>query len=196
MYTTPTDWKSENWWRNRPTDERLFHLRIPNRVLQESAALAEAEELQYLQPFVDSWETGGNIFLQGASGKGKSCCAAYLLGCIVAKYKVSGRWIEADDYIEMLKDSFDSDGVLPEMYSSPYLIKYIKGVFDVVVIDGLGDERLTEFAAHELGSLIRKRYERQKATIITSRLSMNDIKDRYGSRLASPLADFELKTIR
>jgi DNA replication protein DnaC len=196
MYTTPTEWKSENWWRNRSTDERLFHLRIPSRVMQESTRLAEAGEFAAVHGFVDNWKPGGNLFIQGHSGKGKSVMAAYLLGCIVSKHKVSGRWIEADDYIEMIKDSFDSDGVLPEMYSTPHLIKYVKGVFDVLVLDGLGDERLTEFAAHELGSLIRKRFERSKSTIITSRLGMADIKDRYGSRLASPLADFELKNVR
>jgi DNA replication protein DnaC len=109
---------------------------------------------------------------------------------------VSGRWVEADDYIEMIKDSFDNDGLLPEMYSSPHVVKYVKGVFDVVVIDGLGEERLTEFASHELGSLIRKRFDKQKATIITSRLSLQDIKNRYGSRLANPLADFDLEVAR
>jgi len=65
-----------------------------------------------------------------------------------------------------------------------------------VVTEGLGEERLTEFASHELGSLIRKRYDKQKATIITSRLSLQDIKNRYGSRLANPLADFDFEVAR
>ena len=146
--------------------------------------------------FADSWSPESNLFIQGPSGSGKSLVAAQTLSGIVTQHKVSGRWSDADDYIEMIKDSFNNDGDLPEMYSSPHLVKYIKSVFDVVVIDGLGEERLTEFASHELGSLIRKRYDKSKTTIITSRLSLTDIKNRYGSRLASPLADFQFEVVR
>ena len=189
-YSTPLEWKSEAWWRNRSKDERLFHLHIPKRIYEN----------------MDGWEPmdimGGNdmpsvnLFINGPSGAGKSLIAAKTLSTVVGKCQVSGRWIEADDYIEMIKDSFDNDGLLPEMYSSPHLVKYVKGVFDVVVIDGLGEERLTEFASHELGSLIRKRFDKQKTTIITSRLSPQDIKNRYGSRLATPLSDFEYEVVR
>jgi len=184
-FTTPLEWKSEAWWRNRSTAERLFHLHIPRRINDN----------------MDKWKAldtapDENLFLQGPSGSGKSLIAAKTLTTLIENHKVSGRWVEADDYIEMIKDSFDNEGVLPEMYSSPHVVKYVKGVFDIVVIDGLGEERLTEFASHELGSLIRKRYDKQKTTIITSRLSIQDIKNRYGSRLANPLADFEHEVLR
>lgn len=184
-YSTPLDWKSENWWRNRSVGERLFHLHVPKRIheaMEDWPAVALRGD--------------GNLFIQGPSGSGKSLIAARTLTEAVKEHSVSGRWLEADDYIEMIKDSFDNDGLLPEMYSSPHIVKYVKGVFDVVVIDGLGEERLTEFASHELGSLIRKRYDKQKATIITSRLSIQDIKSRYGSRLANPLADFDFEDAR
>ena len=184
-YSTPLEWKSEAWWRNRSTEERLFHLHIPKRI---------RENMSDWDAFNIGPDT--NLFLQGSSGSGKSLIAAHTLTRIIKNHKVSGRWVEADDYIEMIKDSFDNDGLLPEMYSSPHVVKYVKGVFDVVVIDGLGEERLTEFASHELGSLIRKRYDKQKATIITSRLSLQDIKNRYGSRLANPLADFDFEVAR
>jgi DNA replication protein DnaC len=185
-YSTPIEWKSEAWWRNRSKDERLFHMHIPKRIRENMDGWHHCPHNKELP----------NLFIQGPSGCGKSLIAASTLKHLVSDHNCSGRWVEADDYIEMLKDSFDSNGVLPEMYSSPHLIKYIKGVFDVVVIDGLGEERLTEFASHELGSIIRKRYDKQKATIITSRLSIQDIKNRYGSRLANPLADFDHEVIR
>jgi DNA replication protein DnaC len=189
-YTAPLEWKSEAWWRNRSMDERLFHLHIPKRIRENM------DGWDSLDVYGKGSEPCVNLFIQGPSGSGKSLIAAKTLTTIIQKHKVSGRWVEADDYIEMIKDSFDNDGLLPEMYSSPHLVKYIKGVFDVVVIDGLGEERLTEFASHELGSLIRKRYDKQKTTIITSRLSLQDIKNRYGSRLANPLADFEFEVLR
>lgn len=132
------------------------------------------------------------LLLRGDDGLTKSVAAASFLRNIVTADKVSGRWIAADDYIEMLKDSFDSTGGLPAMYSNPHLIKYIKGVFDVLVVDGLGEERKTEFAAHELGSLLRRRYDNLKTTIVTTRLTMSEIVDRYGDRVAVVLADYEM----
>lgn len=189
-FVTPTDWKSEVWWRKRSVDERLYHMHLPRRIV-ELGMSADPPSL----PFYKNWKPGNSLFIQGPSGSGKSILAAEMLDALIRAHEVSGRWVEADDYIDMLKDSFDNDGLLPEMYSSPHLVKYIKGVFDIVVIDGLGDERLTDFAKHELGSLVRKRHDRMKTTIITSRLSMADVKDRYDTRLASVLADFDLETL-
>lgn len=183
-YETPLDWKSELWWRKRSVEERQFHLHLPKRIARDLLA-------------VDTLATwpGTSLLIQGPSGSGKSLRAAEYLTQAVTDGEVSGRWVEADDYIEMIKESFNNDGLLPDMYSSPHLIKYIKGSFDVVVLDGLGEERLTDFAVHELGSLIRKRHDRMKCTIITSRLSLGDIKHKYGERLGTVLADFDVETM-
>jgi DNA replication protein DnaC len=177
-FATPQDWKSEIWWRNRTEDERWFHANVPPRIRQQIAAEEE-------------WAPGTSILLVGPPGSGKSVRASSLLRSAIAQ-GASGKWVSADDYVEMIKDSFDSGGLLPSMYTSPHLVKYIKGVFDVLVIDGLGEERRTEFATHELGSLIRTRYERMKPTIITTTLVPSDIKARYGVRLASALADMTM----
>jgi len=187
-FQTPTDWKSEIWWRKRSTEERLFHMHLPKRV---SSDLQSQQREVTVDP---QWEMPPSVLIQGPSGSGKSVRAAGMLSAYIGAFSLSGRWAEADDYIEMLKDSFDNEGLLPSMYSSPYLVKYIKGSFDILVLDGLGEERLTEFAAHELGSLIRKRHDRMKCTIITSRLSLGDIKNRYGERLGTVLADFDVET--
>ena len=185
-YHTPIEWKSEAWWRNRPADERMFHTHLPKRIRENMDGWHHCPHNKELP----------NMFIQGPSGCGKSLIAASTLKHLVTEHDCSGRWVEAGDYVDMIKESFDNSGLLPEMYSSPHLVKYIKGVFDVVVIDGLGEEWSTDFAANELGNLIRKRYDQQKATIITSRLSIQDIKNRYGSRLANPLADFSLEVMR
>jgi DNA replication protein DnaC len=188
-YKTPTDWKSEIWWRKRSADERKFHLHLPKRVATD---LLSYPSLTTINP---SWDTPPSTLIQGPSGSGKSVRAASMLTSYMDSFELSGRWTEADDYIEMLKDSFDNDGLLPSMYSTPYLVKYIKGGFDILVLDGLGEERLTEFAAHELGSLIRKRHDRMRCTIITSRLSLGDIKNRYGERLGTVLAEFDVESM-
>jgi DNA replication protein DnaC len=183
MFSTPTDWKSEAWWRNRPSEERLFHAHIPPRYSSHPSS-----------PVTDlvSWEPGGNYLITGPSGAGKSLYAGRLLASLLSEHPVSGRWTEADDYVEMIKDSFNNDGELPEMYSNPHLVKMIKASFDVVVLDGLGQERRTDFAVHELGSLIRKRAEKMKSTIITTSMPVRELNARYGERIKSILSEYEV----
>lgn len=185
-YDTPLDWKSEVWWANRPLEERLHHLRLPARIVEEGM-LVDIEDVDFL----DTYRHGTGLIIRGKSGSGKSKMAAEILDALIRHHQISGRWVQADNYIEMLKDSFDNDGKLGDEYSNPYIIKYLKAVWDVVVLDGLGDERQTDFALHELGSLVRSRFDRMKSTIITTTLQPGDIKNKYGARLATVLADFD-----
>lgn len=184
-FPVPTDWKSAKWWQNRPKEERLFHTKIPKRLSQYLPLDIPDDARHWLSDFTP----GENLFIQGKSGTGKSVLAAGLLARLVTNHNLSGRFVASDTYIEMLKDQFDNDNLLPEMYSTPYLVKYVQGVFDVVVLDGLGQERETEFASHELGTLIRRRYHDMNTIIITSSMGAMDITRRYGDRVAAAIND-------
>jgi DNA replication protein DnaC len=184
VYTTPTEWHSTNWWRNRSLEERLFHAKIPPRYAEAppgSPFLSTAKLLGEYKP-------GNDYLFTGAAGSGKTSMAIELMYGILTKGKYSGRFVDADDYIEMIKDSFASDdGKLSYEYSSPHLLKYIKGVWDVLILDGLGNERQTEFARHEIGSLLRHRYDHKLTTIITSTMGLTDLIAKYGDRVSSPV---------
>lgn len=188
QFQTPTDWKSAAWWRNRPVEERLFHAKIPKRFSQipTESVQVPAQVVKWLQTF----EPGSSLFIHGKSGVGKTVLAQLVLQELIAD-TASGRFVTADRYIEMLKDQFDNDNLLPEMYSSPYLIKYIQGTFDVVLLDGVGQERETEFATHEIGSLIRRRHEDMRTTIVTTTLGVTDFTRRYGERVTSAVVEME-----
>lgn len=190
MVTEPLEWKSPKWWRNRPVEERLEFIRPPRRLKNSRLSCPP-----WTGEFVDNWELGDGLVITGRPGSPTGECALDIAVGLVKEKGASVRWIAAEQYIEMIKDSFDNDGLLPTEYSSPYTIKNVKGVFDVVVVDGLGDERLTEFAAHEMGSLIKTRWDRMLTTIVTTNLSLLDIKSRYGERLSVPLAAFETRKV-
>jgi DNA replication protein DnaC len=187
FYETPTDWKSDKWWRNRPVEERLYHLRLPKRI---EAGLPGPRGQEVTVPLFNDIPDG--ILITGPAKTGKSLKAASLLQSFVSRHGMSGRWVEANDYVDMIKEGFGNDGMLPEMYSSPHLVKYIRGVFDVIVLDGLGEEYKTEFASHELASLVRKRYDNMKPTIITTPLSLAELQDKYHERLHGILESFHL----
>lgn len=188
-FPTPTDWKSAAWWRNRGPEERLFHSKIPRRFLECDFSEYNDISNAKLAAWVLDYKPGDNLFIQGKPGTGKSTMAQAVLKALVVDNPLSGRFVTSDRYIEMLKDQFDNDNLLPEMYSSPYLIKYIQGVFDVVVLDGVGQERETDFSIHEVGSLIRRRYEDMRTTIITTTLGVTDFTRRYGERVKSAVLD-------
>ena len=178
-YPTPTEWKSARWWQNRPELERLFHSRIPQRYDKPYGTEVPA----IIQNWVGAYTPGASLLITGRSGTGKTELSARILRRLLEQHKWSGRFCTADGYVEMLKDQFDNDNLLPEMYSTPYLVKYIQGVYDVVVLDGVGQERETDFASHEIGSLLRRRYNDMHTLIITTSLSVLDFSRRYGSRV-------------
>lgn len=176
--TMPITWQSAKWWRNRPVDDREYFIKAPRRYVDDTHA------------GVFPFEEGGNFLIVGKSNTGKTTLAVNTVRDAVRSRPLSARFVSADEYVEMIKDTFDNSGDLPEMWSSPHLVKYIKGVFDIVILDGLGQERLTDFAKHELGSLIRRRYEMGLSTIITSDVPSMDLIARYGQRVVAPLSDY------
>jgi DNA replication protein DnaC len=167
----PTEWKSARWWQNRPLEERLAWANFPPRW----------KDAQYEESLI--------------SDKTFNAIAVSILRDILTNKSASGRFITADRYVEMLKDQFDNDNELPEMYSMPHIVKYLKGVFDIVVLDAVGDERSTEFSQHEIGSLLRRRNEDLRKTIITTNLSPTEFIRRYGERVATVLEDMTISTV-
>lgn len=182
----PTEWKSAKWWRNRSLEERIAWAHIPARWIDMDMRLHNPAATEWVAEFNPKC---AGALVCGARQAGKTTTAIKMMTSVMADHQLSGRFVSSDRYVEMLKDQFDNDNQLPEMYAMPHLIKYIKGVFDVVVLDGLGEERLTEFAQHELGSLLRQRYEDCRSTIITTSLTSSDLVKRYGQRISGVIGD-------
>lgn len=194
----PTDWKSNRWWQNRSVDERIAWAALPSR--WRGIAYGDVEIprkiLNQTSTWLDTFSIGApGLFITGPSGTAKTILAQAVLKELFHDHPVSGRFVAADRYVEMLKDQFDNDNELPEMYAMPHLVKYVKGLFDVVVLDGVGQERKTEFNQHEVGSLVRRRFEDGRTTIITTTLPVSDFVRQYGQRVAAAIQEFKVVSL-
>lgn len=194
-----TEWHSNKYWQNRSKEERLKNLRIPARYQGKSLETYDAEAgdttafnavNHWCAKVIQNLGDGMGILLYGSTGVGKTHLAQGSLIHAVSNHPLSGIFITADRYMDMVYDEQRNDGELPEAYSDPFLMKYMRRTFDLLVLDGLGSERATtEFAHNAISGLIDNRYEEKLTTIITTALNPNELGRVYGKRLLSILQE-------
>ena len=123
-------------------------------------------------------------FISGPVGTGKThLSVAYLGQDLVQHGDNHGRFLEAVELFMRLRGTFSKDSPLDE---SGILYRYIKT--PLLVLDDLGAEKVSDYVVQSLYFLINKRYGDCMDTIITSNLSLGEIGQIYGDRLASRIA--------
>lgn len=135
---------------------------------------------QYLPNFNNS---DTNLLFYGNSGTGKTflswCIAKELLdrGFLVV-YKTS------DELLRALRDiKFNNDTDLENLLIN----------CDLLIIDDLGSEQLTDFSSSELFTLLNKKILKKKKMLISTNLSLPLISKRYSERIYSRLVgEFKL----
>ena len=135
---------------------------------------------EYLPNFKNS---NTNLLFYGISGTGKTflswCIAKELLdkGFLVV-YKTS------DDLLRALKDiKFNNDTDLENLLIN----------CDLLIIDDLGSEQITDFSSTELFTLINKKILKNKKMLISTNLSLPLISKRYSERISSRIiGEFKL----
>ncbi len=125
----------------------------------------------------------GNILFYGTVGTGKS----FLSGCIAKELlekAYSCIYFSAINLFEQIaKETFHSSSK-DELYN---LYEYIYNC-DCLIVDDLGTETTNSFIESQLFALINERSLRNKSTIISTNLSLEDIRDRYSDRVLSRIA--------
>lgn len=153
-----------------------------------STAYYEGEDLQRFEnavaishKFVDEFKKSyQNLLFYGTVGTGKS----FLSGCIARELLSQGRaviYFSASGLFETLaRYSFDTK-------SRETLYNFYKDLYnsDLVIIDDLGTEITNSFVTSQLFSLLNERHLRQKATIISTNLNLEEMRDRYSDRIFS-----------
>lgn len=121
-----------------------------------------------------------NLFFYGTVGTGKS----FLSGCIANELLKSGHSVIY----------FSSAGLFDTLSHYTFDIKAKESLYnfyedlyncELVILDDLGTEMTNTFVASQLFSLLNERHLRQKATIISTNLNLEEIRDRYSDRVFS-----------
>lgn len=126
----------------------------------------------------------GNILLCGNAGTGKT----YLSSCIANRALDGGMTVyyqTAYKLCEMMENiKFDKISDDEERSETASAIRYAETA-DLLVIDDLGTEFITQFTAAALFDLLNTRLLKEKSTVISTNLSLSKIDSLYSARMTS-----------
>lgn len=121
-----------------------------------------------------------NLFFYGTVGTGKSflsgCIAKELIerGCSVIYFSASGLF----EALSQISFDYRNKEELHNMHEDLYQC-------DLLIIDDLGTELTNNFVTSQLFSCLNERHMRTKATIISTNLSLEELRNRYSDRIFS-----------
>lgn len=124
-----------------------------------------------------------NLFFYGTVGTGKS----FLSGCIAKDLIESGHSViyfsAAELFDQLSRSRFDYKNTETQSVHEDLLS------CNLLIIDDLGTEYTGNMTASQFFSLLNERHLRQKSTIISTNLSLEDIRNRYSDRVFSRLTN-------
>lgn len=137
-----------------------------------------------------------DVLLTGQTGCGKTHLAVSMMREFIVKSTVKFDdgtavfFITVPELLLEIRQSFNnpntSEGSVVEKYSrAPFLI-----------LDDLGAEKTTEWAESTLYLIIDRRNRNMKWTIVTTNLSLKEIENNLGARIASRLSDMKIINIK
>ena len=121
-----------------------------------------------------------NLFFYGTVGTGKS----FLSGCVAKELLQAGHSViyfsSSGLFDTLARYSFDTK-------AKETLYNFYKDLYncDLVIIDDLGTEVTNSFVTSQLFSCLNERHLRRKSTIISTNLSLEELRDRYSDRVFS-----------
>lgn len=130
--------------------------------------------------FVDTFEREHqNLLLYGTVGCGKS----FLSGCVARELIESGHsvlYFSASDFFDLLsRQLFHKQDGHPDISHEDLM------TCDLLIIDDLGTELTNQFVESSLFSCLNERQLYHRSVIISTNLSLEDVRNRYSERIFS-----------
>ena len=123
----------------------------------------------------------GNIFMAGACGNGKTMNAVAIMAACLVFRGPGARYFNAETlYQGWRRESKQGD---PAYYAEKLSDS------PVLVLDDLGQGEITDAFKRWVYSLINKRWEWEKPTVVTTNLNSEEFRNLYGDAILSRLMD-------
>jgi DNA replication protein DnaC len=122
-----------------------------------------------------------NLWLYGSAGTGKTHLAAAIVHALVGSGR-SMMFVYVPTLLDDLRDSYRSGNDSALEQSEPARV-------DLLVLDDLGVEKRTDWAAERLNTVVNYRNVHRKPTVVTSNHSPDGLAERLDGRLVSRLMD-------
>lgn len=147
----------------------------------------EAKLYDFKAPAIEAilgWFAGDkpSLFLHGPAGTGKTHLAAAIVRLLLMA-NIDARFFEMAEIYRRIRSSFNSE--VPEESVINSLVET-----HWLVLDDFAAGNLSDFERRYALELIDRRICRQKRTIITSNLDLEEIRDRMDERISSRLSSF------
>ena len=141
---------------------------------------------EYKEDVVNRVASGEGLYIWGKStGCGKTSWACKIMSYYFRKIAFStgleneGLYIFLPSFLENLRNDYGRDD--PDFEEELDMVTHCK----LLIIDDIGAERITEWVAERMVSLIHDRYSNGLSTIYTSNLSPKELEEKLGDRIAS-----------
>ena len=156
----------------------------------------EGEDLLHFQntvktckDFIDCFNSDyHNLFFYGTVGTGKS----FLSGCVAKELMDAGHSVVyfssvgLFEKLSQLSFDYNAKDELADLYGDLFSC-------DLLIIDDLGTELINNFSSSQFFSCLNERILRKKSIIISTNLSLQELRDRYSDRIFSRItSNFKL----
>lgn len=148
----------------------------------------DIKKIEFLKGFYSSEISG--VTISGNTGSGKTHLALAILCAEILKiikeenydkYRYAFRFVTSSEFARQSKiNTFDK---------TQFYFKDLEES-DLLIFDDLGSESVTEFTKENIFSLLDYRVNKKLKTIVTTNLTMNEIKNKYHERVSSRLKEF------
>jgi len=143
----------------------------------------DAKRQKYLRvsrEYVKKHGIGEGLFFTGPNGTGKTHLAVAIMRELSLRGNLGWYFVKTPYLLMTIRQAFKKEHFDSEQKLISRFINY-----DYLVIDELGVEKITDWSLQTLYLIIDGRSDQLKSTIITSNLSLLDVREQVDPRLAS-----------
>ena len=162
--------------------EDVYRQIIPARFFSAEIENTNKEIQDFCFNFDRTLSNRNGLYLYGECGTGKTY-VFYAMQKVAIANELKFKIFNATTLLNKIRSGFNKNS------ENEYFLEDISETKGVLAIDDIGSEKLTDWAGETFYSIINTRYEKMLPTFFSSNLSLPELADKMGDRIASRIAE-------